>query len=156
MELLKPTRRGFLGGLAAVALAPAIIRPGLLMRINPVLAIAPLGVYITAQMIATAMVQELYKCGSRRAIMLTPKQSCVTLEIPAQSRTLSMDHFIAQHVRPAAMKLAASCPKIGGPLEVPRGVHEAAVAVSGGFGVRYIQDYDIYNDRMLSRFDIIG
>lgn len=152
---LELSRRGMLGILGA-GVGAAIIRPGILMPIKPSLVLPAQGPYITAEMIATAFAQELYKYGARRAVIIQPKQTYVNLSIPQADRTLPLEQFIERHIRPAACSMQASVRGVGSPLELPKGVMEAAQGLAGGFGVRYVQDYDIRTDSLLSRFDILN
>ncbi len=148
------SRRGMLGIIGA-GIGAAIVRPGLIMPIKPGLILAPVGLFITAQMIANEFARELYLAGARKSVVAIPSQSHVNMEIPTSERTLPLDQFTARHLRPMAVALAVRAKSIGGPLELPRGVHEGAIGTSGGFAVRYVQDYYIGTDSMISRFDVI-
>lgn len=151
---MQVSRRGILGMLSAGA-AAAIVRPGLIMPIKPQLVVSPVGLYITADMIATAFAQELYKAGSRRVICGLPKQSHVDLRITTHHRTLPLDQFVERYLRPAAVALSTHCKGIGGPLELPKGV-ESALGFSGGFAVRYVEHYSLHDDKLITRFDVIN
>lgn len=142
--------------LAGLFLAPAIIRtPGLLMPIKPSL-VAPLGLYITAAMIAQEFAQEMYRAGSRRAIMPHFTQKHVDLLLSSSDRRLPMKEFVEKHLRPAAMALSAQARGVGGPLDLPKGIDEGALAVAGGFGVRFVSFYDPETDSKICRFDVIS
>lgn len=144
------SRRGFLSGAVALAVAPAIIRSGLLMPIKPAL----LAVQLSAQEIATEFARQMYWAGARRVVGMSLAQSHVDQHIPNRALTLGMEEFSKQYLRPMAQALVGHNPRIGGQLDIPPGVAEAAIGASGGFTVRYIRDYNIHYDRMHTRFDV--
>lgn len=146
------SRRKLLGDLCTAALAPAILRSGIIMPIKPGLVRLPEAesmVLATPQQIADTMARELYLRGTQpiHRWLHVPgiNQSHVDF---AGTRPTLFDVKTASSLLSYHVKTTGIAP------ELPRGVAEAAIGRHQGVEVRYIRDYDIYLDRFISRFDV--
>lgn len=146
------SRRGFLAGILAIGVAPIIVRAGLIMPIKPGLVTSL--TQLTPQEIATAFAKEMYYAGARRVVGVSLSQSHVDTVIPNHDYSLDIESFSNKHLKPMAQILAKYNPRIGGELILPSCVAEAAIGAAGGFTVRYMRDYNINTDLMITRFDV--
>lgn len=183
MELLKPTRRSFLSGLASLFAAPAIIKfdslmPVKVMPTSEVLdAIATEGYngVLTIEMITKEAVR-LFEANCRALGVITRKprtspedvadnkifasidrQSFIDIEASSIDRTLPLDKFSERFLAPAMHNLAehhrGEGPISLEPLPVPRGVHEATSQQRGNVNLRGVNAYNIDSDSFIFRFD---
>lgn len=172
MGLLAPTRRGFLTGLMAVGIAPAIIRPGVLMRINSNiwLPISPMPDRIgmlTINEITHEFGRLLHNSGrltpaSKR--MSSPDEVSTQLHVDftyiSLDRGLPLSEYSKRVLAPAADNLVAHMVQTGltnisqDGLGKVLGVYETAQTSVGQMGVRGVSDYFIGADRVITRFDV--
>lgn len=152
------TRRGLIGIFAA-ACAPALIRtPGLLMPIRNIETFGPSGL-LTPKMIANEMARQLTLRGvgpiSGTLAVDGATQSLVSFVDNPLDLAKSLEQYVEAYLRPAAAGLARVVGKTGqAPLE-PSGVEDTAIGECCGVAVRYVRAYDINEDSMRSRFDVM-
>ena len=150
-------RRGFLRGLLA---APVVITtPGLLM---PVVAPRPLiwgpNKILTHEMIGQETARLLARSCSG-ALIAPQNQASVDLQFSAQDLTLPLQEFSEKYCAPAAAVLQKAIGpgrialNVSPPL--PKGIDLAATGNHKGTEVRFVSDYDIWNDIMRHRFDVL-
>ncbi len=159
-SVLVPSRRRFLGLLGGLALAPAIIRAGVLMPINPALGAETFGPggILTADMLAREMARQLRLAGSAPISRLLPafgtSQSHVDFVHNTAELTWSLERYAAKYLRPAAYMMARAAPRTGAAPPLPFGVAFSAIGESRGVEVRFLRAYDINSDLYVTRADV--
>ncbi len=154
-ELILPTRRGFLVGLLATGLAPAIVRAESLMPIKVFETYGPNGL-LTPEMITREALRLLRQRVSPISHLLTVRgssQSHVDFTADLPDMAMSLETFSERRLKPVICALASHVNLVGAPPMLPQAV-AGAVAEHGGMGVRYMSDYFIGTDQMIHRFDV--
>ncbi len=147
--ILVPSRRGFLGLLAAAAVAPAIIRtPGLLMPIKPSLVPARVTI-LTPAMIAKEFARQLWNNGSRSITDPVLKADLI------QSHVDMIDAPTSENIRIAASIMSSRAKTIALAPMLPVGALAAAYETYEGVSVRYLADYNVREDMIVHRFDVL-
>lgn len=157
-------RRGFLGGLIAAIVAPAVITtPGLLMPISTLAlpTYGPDGV-LTPAMIAAEFNRRLQNQVPLTIIPGTEwhEQANVDMNVSRQDLRLSLEDFTDRYLAPAAQVMANHINHRGGALSVGRiiGMPYACLAAiddRNGVCARMVYAHDIFSDRMMMRLDVL-
>ncbi len=160
-KLFAPSRRKFLTLTTAFVCAPAIVRASSLMPINSRLLIPTpqVSVTLTPQMIANEMARQMVLHGAIAAPTgaVWSGQKCVDLCIGNHEKTIPIDNFIDRYLRPAASALVSSGARVinqRAPI-LPVGVTNGAIGKYGDVSVRYLEHYNIFEDRLTQRFDVL-
>ena len=162
------SRRGLFGGVGLLLAAPAIIRPGLLMRVSAiVLPPAPLiygDGFPSAMLTSTQIVREFAKLLRDKTEVRWPvvqgklAQTHVEFGSSCQDLTLPMKEYSDRYLAPAALALSRG---IGGVcvapirMETPADYDFAANWDARGLPVRMVHAYNIEEDRVRMRFDVL-
>ena len=156
-------RRGFVTGFLAALAAPAVITtPGLLMPVSTLAfpTYGPGGV-LTPEMIAGEFSRILQGTLTRTVIPGTEnhKQSAATFEVGAADFKLSLEQFRERYLTVAAARTVdtigdgALC--IGRIMQLPNGIDVAAQVERNGVFARAVYAYDIWDDAMKMRLDVL-
>ena len=164
--LLKTERRTFLSGVAALLAAPALVRVQSIMPISPTETYR-LGGILTWQQIADEAARILRRNLSRRTDVAgwgnavpggRNNQYHVDLGMSLVDITLPIQTFAARYLEPAMAGLADAIPSMtrvaANAIQVPDGISAGAISEGRGLGLRFVRDYDVRNDRVLTRLDV--
>lgn len=152
-------RRGFLGGLLALAAPAVITTPGLLMPVST----WALSTYGPGGMLTTSMiVREFNRRLQNRVpakINRGSEQSCVDFNVGAADMCLSLEAFAERFIDPATANLADHILNNGGALSVgmelmPVPGWDMSTDNRSGVFARAAHGYDIWNDRSVMRLDV--
>lgn len=181
MSLTLPTasRRGFLGFLLAapaivtaanvmpVKMLPSVLQGEFLPELLDPAAVSEglLTPSIIAREFARIVAQNLQRKGTRVqessifASVGVVQQKHVDFQYSSRDRALSLDDFRTRLIEPAADKMAEAITRDAAVirtqrLNLPLGIFEAARESVNGVESRFVSDYDIAVDEMISRFDI--
>lgn len=149
-------RRGFLRGLLA---APVVITtPGLLMPVvaHPLIW-GPNGI-LTVEMIGRETARLLARSCSG-ALIAPRNQASVDLQYSTQDLTLPLQKFSERYCAPAAAALQKAIGlrriALNVSFPLPPGIPLVSRSNYKGTEVRFICDYDPWNDVMRHRFDVL-
>ena len=152
--MLDISRRGFFG-LAAGTVAVFALGPSSVVEAAAEPVSAALPIIIGPQLIADEMARQLVKLGVCGGAPKTKMQSCVDLDIPTHSLTMSVDEFVERHLEPAAHSLARCLGRTGNGLVLPHGIDWGCFGRAGDVEVRFLRCYDINQDKYLYHFDVL-
>lgn len=155
-------RRGFLGGLLALAAPAVITTPGLLMPVSTfALPTYGRGGILTPDMIGREFSRILQGMVTRKVIPGTEdhKQTGVSFPLNSHDLTLSMEDFAKRHLLPAA---AMACENVGDGslsigriMEMPEHLITGAMVERNGVFARAVIAYDIFEDTTKMRLDVL-
>lgn len=154
--MIVASRRNLLiGSMAALFVAPAIVRAENIMKINPRL-VRRGNILLTPQQVADEFARMLHEHGLRVSSNQTEAvaQKVVTVTSRVSKNDLASPEFLKPILEPMARVLASEAgPSLKAP-PMPLGVNETAIGTYLGVQVRYVRDYDIRWDDFRARFDV--
>lgn len=160
-------RRGVFFGLAGLLAAPAVVRAQSLMLISPTDIYR--GGLLTPQQITDEMARLVRRNLARRGVAgWAPEppyhlaravtQQHVDFCVPSMDLALSIQQFRERWLEPAAHGLVDAMPvngrAVASAIPMPPNVQATAISEAGGLGLRFMRHYDLFNDRVFTRFDV--